>query len=79
MSTDRLNEQQVEFETTDFDGLKSLHCVGETTVQRLKQSNRYDTVRDVADSHPTEINEIIEQNYADAIQIKRQLNGGDLL
>jgi hypothetical protein len=79
MSTDRLNEQQAEFETTDFDGLKSLHCVGEITVQRLKQSSRYDTVRNVADSHPTEINAVIDQNYADAVQIKRQLKDGDLL
>lgn len=65
---------------SQFEQMKKYEMVGNKTVEKLEQSDQYESVRDVAQASPSELWDVIGQNFSDAVQIRQQVrNDGDVL
>ena len=72
MSTNQQQNQRQNLEQ-----LQSLHGVGNKTVQRLEESESYNSISDVQEADPIALKKTIELNYADALWIQTQLENSE--
>ena len=73
-------QQQQDFDfdaDDDLDKLRELPKVGVKTIDRLEACDQYDTIQDVRDSTISDIDEVIQLNYSDAVWIVTRLREYD--
>ena len=63
----------------DIEQLRKIDGVGVATMRRIRESEDYNTVSDIATANPYEFREITNLNYATILHIRSQIRNGDLL